>query len=370
MPRRVSPLVYERFTEGGRYVAAMVESPDGYSELFKYRPSDDARRILATYPRSGVYRVDDLSAPVLTFEGEIEEADIVGFFEQGDSVQLITRGWATLRFYRGTTLVREVSGDQQLEWIHAPWFYVDNCGAGPAVDFRLDETGARRQVVVETPEDAEFRYDARTGRLVSVSRESFVESEWATPAEEDLATIVSQVLEEATVEPGEFGDFDLYPRIAEVAVEGCMFVERAGNWRNHYGGGAKDRRPPGFASLGIDAHGGARLRHSQEAVFDLYRVPAGQGSQFLCGGDILEDGWLATGVREELGPDQWEPVLERATTAFRGPTVAALTTWDVSTDEAWEGVGRLGIATLWSRATGEWRVIMVHAFVVPEVPRD
>ena len=366
MPRRASPLVYERFTEGGRYVAAMVESPDTYTEDFGYRPSDEARRILATYPASGVYRTDDLSTPILAFEGQLEEPDIVGFFEQNDSAYLITSRYAALQFHRDNVLVRELSGFEQLEWIHAPWFYLYACGAGPAVGFRLDETGPRRQVVVETPEGARFRYDALTGRLVSVSRERFGDPATATPQELDLAATMSQLLEESTVEPGEFGRFDLDSYMAEAVVESCMFVEQPILWETHPVDGEKPRLPPGFASLSIDAHGGSRLRHRREAVFDLYRVPAGQGSRFLCGDDLLEDGWLEEKVQQELGTDQLPLAWRRVEKAFRGPTVAALTTWDAASDGEWEGVGRP-----WNRdplELGDGRMALDHGASIRRTP--
>ena len=365
MPPRTAPFIYEQFTEGASYVLAMVESPESFARSRAYQTSDEERRILATYPASGVYRTGELSKPILEVASALPEWDVVGFFEKDGDVYLITGRRGDLKFFRGAKLIREFGGHEQLEWITAPWFHLIECGAGPGVDIRFDRTGPREEVVVDTIEGSSFRYDALTGRLVSVDRRSFGSPQPPTPAEQDLAVIVHRLVTESHAEPDESPDFALGPHMSDIWVEGCQFVERGDDWNDPDLQRSGDSQAPSLRSLGIEAHGGSRLRHGNEAVFDLYRVAAGRGSQFLCGIDVLEGDLFEEKIRKDVGPNGWEPVWQHTKTAFQDPTIAAILTWDVAPGGDWEGADRVGIATLWSRATGEWRVIMVHTFAVP-----
>ena len=373
MPRSTQPLIYERFTESGRYVVAVVEPSEPYTQRFGYRPTDDDLRILATYPQSGLFRKDDPRVLILRIDWELPPSNIIALWDSGEGVHLVAMQAGGLSFFRNGTLVRHLGGHDVMQWIAAPWFYANVCGAGSPFEARFDETETRPRVSIVTAEGSKFHYDALNGLLVGVERAEFDGTDQAATVEEELSGLVAGLLQRGNAEKLEGLDSLWGDHFEGAWLEDCgMFLRNSRELDQTASRPVLPDESPAspdalsVRALEIEAHGGPRLRHRGESMFDLFRAPPGSGSILLCGGDILEATWLREELDRRLGADEAQGAWKRIELAFQGPTVAAITTRDA--DEIDEGIERTGIATLWSRATGQWRIVMMNRFIVPQNP--
>lgn len=371
-PLPTSPTIYERESEGCRYVLAMVESPDGYA-LYAPTPRDLA--LLEKYPAGGVYpKNGPFHEPLWTLADLVDEVlpdwAILSFFEEGGSVYLIETYHFPFRIWKDGEQVDGPDRAQSADWFHAPWTDQASCGGDLyEVDIVAGESG--RAVRVRTGEGGEFHYSATTGKLLKEDRPRSSAAQPANGGENRIAHYVHALSQLAEARAAEAFDRDSSERFAELWAEACGMLntkeEMQGNFISWVANSGWFPAGPGITALQKDIPFGSRLLHELDKQIDLYRIPPGKAMQALC----LEPFNIPSGpmelLEERYGP-RVAGRLPRFQERLNGPTVLAVTSWPKPKESRWEDsdhIGALGSATLWSDTDDGWRIVALVQFFLP-----
>lgn len=347
----------------------MVEPPDHYIRHWGFEPTARQRRTLEAYSQSGVYRAGRASEPLLAIGREVASNEVGAFFSRDAEVFLVLQEGGRTSFYRNGELIRTL--EHYDIWSESPWLVTDifGCGGNTAYAARLDVSSARPLIRIETPLPSIRLYDPRTGELARVESPPSPPAVLASDPEAALSALVA-LLSERTIEGSPLWvTEEMRRRAAPIVLEDCWNFVPPGD--SDYGDEDETTASLGpsaveLASLGIETAFGARVRHSRSAQHDLYRIAPGSGMKFACG-KSLDGRDLAEAVLG-LSAESGVATLDDLLRDWQGPLVATTTIWppgEEMRDELDDLFGQLGVLTLWTNRTGEWRWIARSVFAIP-----